>query len=97
MFAYMLADDAERYTSAALAEGLRVSPAAISGAVRHLTATRMVVKERQPGKRAELYRVCDGNVWGMVVAPGSRFSSSGSPRWRAPRSSSALPAVKATD
>ncbi|OLT41676.1 hypothetical protein BJF85_04415 [Saccharomonospora sp. CUA-673] len=68
VFAYMLADGAGRYTSAALAEGLRVSPAAISGAVRHLTATRMVVKEREPGKRTELYRICDGNVWGMVVA-----------------------------
>ncbi len=68
VLAYMLADDADRYTSAALAEGLRVSPAAISGAVRHLTATRMVVKEREPGKRAELYRVSDGDVWGMVAA-----------------------------
>ena len=57
VLAYMLADDADRYTSAALAEGLRVSPAAISEAVRHLTATRMAVKEREPGKRAELYRV----------------------------------------
>jgi len=68
VFAYMLTDDADRYTAAALAEGLRVSPAAISGAVRHLTATRMVVKEREPGKRAELYRVCDGDVCGMIVA-----------------------------
>lgn len=68
VLAYMLADDADRHSAAALAEGLRVSPAAISGAVRHLTATRMVVKEREPGKRGEFYRVCDGDVWGMVVA-----------------------------
>jgi DNA-binding transcriptional regulator GbsR (MarR family) len=51
VLAYMLADDADRYSAAALADGLRVSPAAISGAVRHLTATRMVVKEREPGRR----------------------------------------------
>lgn len=68
VLAYMLADDADRYSAAALADGLRVSPAAISGAVRHLTATRMVVKEREPGRRAEFYRVCEGDVCGMIVA-----------------------------
>lgn len=68
VFAYMLADGADRYTAAALAEGLRVSLAAISGAVRYLTATRMVVKEREPGSRADHYRVRDGDVCGMIVA-----------------------------
>jgi len=68
VLAYMLVDEADRYSAAALAEGLRVSPAAISGAVRHLASTRMVVKEREPGKRAALYRVCDGDVWARVVA-----------------------------
>ena len=68
VLAYMLADDADRYSAAALADGVRVSPAAISGAVRHLTATRMVVKEREPGRRAEFYRVCEGDVCGMIVA-----------------------------
>jgi hypothetical protein len=38
VFAYVLADDAERYTAAELADALRVSPAAISGAVRTLGA-----------------------------------------------------------
>ena len=68
VFAYMLVDDADRYTAAALAEGLRVSPAAISGAVRHLTATRLLVEERQPGSRAKLYRVCDGDLGSTMVA-----------------------------
>lgn len=68
VLAYMLADDADRYSAAALADGVRVSPAAISGAVRHLTATRMVVKEREPGRRAEFYRVREGDVCGMIVA-----------------------------
>lgn len=67
VFAYMLSDDSDRYTAAALAAGLQVSPAAISGAVRHLTATRMVVKEREPGKRAEIYRVGDGDVCRTIV------------------------------
>ena len=34
VFSYALADDAEHYSAAELAEALRVSPAAISGAVR---------------------------------------------------------------
>ncbi|MDP3893434.1 GbsR/MarR family transcriptional regulator [Nocardioides sp.] len=67
VLAYMLAGDADRYTAAALAEGLRISPAAVSGAVRYLTATRMLVKEREPGKRAEFYRVRDGDLCGMIV------------------------------
>ncbi len=50
VLAFMLADDADRYSAAALAEGLRVSPAAISAAVRYLTARRILVKEREPGK-----------------------------------------------
>ncbi len=68
VLAYMLADDADRYSAAALAEGLRVSPAAISGAVRYLTARRILVKELEPGKRAELYRVSDGDVCGTIVS-----------------------------
>ena len=68
VLAYMLAVDADRHSAAALAEGLRVSPAAISGALRHLTATGMVVKEREPGKRADLYRVREGDLCGMIVA-----------------------------
>lgn len=68
VLAYMLVDDADRYTAAALAEGIRVSPATISGAVRHLTATRMLIEEREPGSRAKLYRVCDDDLGSMMVA-----------------------------
>ena len=68
VFAYILADDADRYTAAELAEGLRVSPAAISGAVRYLTQARMVFKEREPGQRADLYRIYDDDVWGRIVS-----------------------------
>lgn len=68
VFAYALADDAERYTAAELAEGLRVSPAAISGAVRYLVDTRLLLKDREPGSRADLFRVHDDDVWGAITA-----------------------------
>jgi DNA-binding transcriptional regulator GbsR (MarR family) len=67
VFAYILAEDRDRYTAAELAEGLQVSPAAISGAVRYLTQTRLVVKERRPSGRGDLYRVIDGDVWGTIM------------------------------
>src|ERR687891_338366 len=67
VFAYILAEDRDRYTAAELAEGLQVSPAAISGAVRYLTQTRLVVKERRPSGRGDLYRVVDGDVWATIM------------------------------
>ncbi|HEX6195633.1 MAG TPA: MarR family transcriptional regulator [Jiangellaceae bacterium] len=67
VFAYVLADDADRYTAAELAEGLRVSPAAISGAVRFLVASGMLGREREPGARADTYRIYDDDVWGTIT------------------------------
>ena len=67
VFAYVLAEDRDRYTAAELAEGLDVSPAAISGAVRYLTQTRLVVRERRPSGRGDLYRIVDGDVWGTIM------------------------------
>lgn len=67
VFAYILAEDRDRYTAADLAAGLNVSPAAISGAVRYLTQTRLVVKERRPTGRGDLYRVIDGDLWGTIM------------------------------
>ena len=49
-------------SSAQLAERLRISPAAVSGAVRYLSQVHMVSREREPGSRRELYRVHE-NVW----------------------------------
>ncbi|MBN1174688.1 MAG: MarR family transcriptional regulator [Micromonosporaceae bacterium] len=68
VFAYVLAEDAERYTAAELASGLRVSPAAISGAVRYLVQVGLLAKEREPGARSDHYRVFDDDVWGMISA-----------------------------
>ena len=67
VFAYILAEDAEMYTAGELAEGLGVSPAAISGAVRYLVQTGLVSKERMPGKRADHYRIDDDDVWGGML------------------------------
>lgn len=71
VFAYALAEDSDRYTAAELAAGLQVSPAAVSGAVRYLTATGLMFKEREPGVRADVYRIDEGDVWSSVI--GARF------------------------
>jgi DNA-binding transcriptional regulator GbsR (MarR family) len=68
VFAYVLADDADRYTAAELAEGLRVSPAAISGALRYLVDVGLLIKDREPGVRADIYRVNDEDVWGTIMS-----------------------------
>jgi hypothetical protein len=67
VFAYVLAEDAERYTAAELASGLRVSLAAISGAVRYLLQVGLLAKEREPGSRSDHYRIFDEDVWGTIV------------------------------
>lgn len=68
VFAYVLAEDSDRYTAAELADGLRVSPAAISGAVRYLVDARLLFREREPGMRGDLYRVYDDDVWSAIMA-----------------------------
>lgn len=68
VFAYVLADDAERYTAQELSVGLQVSPAAISGAVRYLVQAGLLGREREPGARADTYRVYDEDVWYAITA-----------------------------
>ena len=67
VFAYVLAEDSDRYTAAQLAEGLQVSPAAISGAVRYLVDTGLLIKERVPGRRGDIFRVVDGDIWATIT------------------------------
>ncbi|MCQ4081647.1 MarR family transcriptional regulator [Streptomyces sp. RB6PN25] len=57
VFAALLASDSGALTSAELGEQLRVSPAAVSGAVRYLAQLGMVAREREPGSRRERYSV----------------------------------------
>ena len=68
VFAFILADDQSVYTAAELARGLDVSPAAISGAVRYLSDTHLVVRERNPVGRGDLFRVRDGDIWATIQA-----------------------------
>ncbi|MEU7468834.1 MarR family transcriptional regulator [Streptomyces sp. NPDC044984] len=62
VFAALLASDTGVLTSAELGEQLKISPAAVSGAVRYLSQVHMVSREREPGSRRERYRV-HGDQW----------------------------------
>lgn len=66
VFAYVLAADRAEHTAADLAAGLEISPAAVSGAVRYLTDTHLVTRERNPRGRGDLFRVRDGDVWSTI-------------------------------
>lgn len=67
VFSYILADDAADYTAAELAEGLDVSLAAISGAVRELADMGLLFKSRRPGTRADVYQLNDDDIWGKIM------------------------------
>ncbi|MFI6034249.1 GbsR/MarR family transcriptional regulator [Streptomyces sp. NPDC051315] len=67
VFAALLSSDEGALTSAELGEQLRISPAAVSGAVRYLAQTHMVSREREPGSRRERYRV-HGDQWYEALA-----------------------------
>ena len=62
VFVALLIADSGRLTAAELAGVLRISPAAVSGAVRYLIQLGLVHKERVPGSRRDYYRM-PGNVW----------------------------------
>ncbi|MFF9034607.1 GbsR/MarR family transcriptional regulator [Streptomyces sp. NPDC014892] len=57
VFAALLSSDTGALTSVELGEQLRISPAAVSGAVRYLAQVHLVSREREPGSRRERYRV----------------------------------------
>ena len=62
VFVVLLITDSGRLTAANLACELRISPAAVSGAVRYLIQLGLVHKERVPGSRRDYYRMPD-DVW----------------------------------
>lgn len=62
VFAALLASESASMTSAELAEQLRISPAAVSGAVRYLSQVNMVSRERDPGSRRDRY-VLHNELW----------------------------------
>ncbi|MFD3484522.1 GbsR/MarR family transcriptional regulator [Streptomyces sp. NPDC058665] len=62
VFAALLSSEQGVMNSAELGDQLKVSPAAVSGAIRYLSQVNMVIREREPGSRRERYRV-QGNQW----------------------------------
>jgi DNA-binding transcriptional regulator GbsR (MarR family) len=73
VFTYLLVDDGETYTAADIAEGLSISLAAVSGAVRELLAASLVIKTRRPSTRADVYRLNEEDIWGSIMLDRSGF------------------------
>lgn len=67
VFSYILVDDADTYTAAEIAEGLSISLAAVSGAVRELTTAGLLAKGRRPSTRADVYKLFDHDIWGAIM------------------------------
>ena len=59
VFAALLASDPGRMTAAELADQLKASPAAISGAVRYLAQISLVARERESGSRRDHFVLHD--------------------------------------
>ena len=78
VFVALLVTDSGRLTAAELAGMLRISPAAVSGAVRYLIQLGLVHKERVPGSRRDYYRM-PGNMWDDLLRMRDQVMS----RWTA--------------
>ncbi|MBW8751631.1 MAG: MarR family transcriptional regulator [Propionibacteriales bacterium] len=65
VFAVVLAAPEESLTARELADRLRVSPAAISGAVRYLSTLSLVRRTRRTGERVDRFGLGD-EVWAPV-------------------------------
>ena len=71
VFAALLASDSGRMTAAELAEQLKASPAAISGAVRYLAQIGLLARERESGSRRDHF-VLHEDVFYELIAQDSR-------------------------
>lgn len=78
VFVALLITDSGRLSAAELAETLRISPAAVSGAVRYLIQLGLAHKERVPGSRRDYYRM-PGNMWDDMLRMRDQVMS----RWTA--------------
>ncbi len=68
VLAYVLADDADRYTAKELQDALQVSAAGISGAVRWLVQAGLLARDREPGTRSDLFVLDDSDLWSPIFA-----------------------------
>lgn len=62
VFAALLVTESGKMTAGEIADTLRVSPAAVSGAVRYLLQVELIVRRRDPGERRDHYEVTD-DMW----------------------------------
>jgi DNA-binding transcriptional ArsR family regulator len=67
VFSALLASDDASMTSAELSAQLKISPAAVSGAVSYLSQVGMVSREREPGSRRDRYRL-HNELWYATFA-----------------------------
>jgi DNA-binding transcriptional regulator GbsR (MarR family) len=67
VFSALLVADEGRLTAAEIAQTLKVSPAAVSNAVRYLTQVALVAREREPGERRDHYKIHGGDTWYEVT------------------------------
>jgi DNA-binding transcriptional ArsR family regulator len=72
VFGALLASDTAALTSAELAERLRISPAAVSGAINYLAQIHMVNREREPGSRRDRYRL-HNELWFEMYGSRDQF------------------------
>jgi DNA-binding transcriptional regulator GbsR (MarR family) len=63
VFVRLLVSDEGRLTAAELAELLKASPAAISGAIRYLEQVDLATRRREPGSRRDYYAVRGMDIW----------------------------------
>ncbi|GAA4210313.1 GbsR/MarR family transcriptional regulator [Actinocatenispora rupis] len=66
VWAALFVADSGRLTAAEVAETLKVSPAAVSGAIRYLQQVKMAFREREPGNRRDHYVVRD-DMWQAAI------------------------------
>jgi DNA-binding transcriptional regulator GbsR (MarR family) len=67
VFVALLASDSGRLTADEVMEQLRVSRAAVSGAVRYLSQVGALRRERQPGTRRDHYALQDDSWYELVA------------------------------
>jgi DNA-binding transcriptional regulator GbsR (MarR family) len=67
VFARLLVTDSGRLTAAELADLLKASPAAISGAIRYLEQVDLARRHREPGSRRDYYEVRGMDIWYEAV------------------------------
>ena len=67
VFAALMASDEGSLTAADLAERLRASPAAVSGAVRYLIGVRMIERRRPIGTRRDEYWLHGDNWFELLM------------------------------